>query len=130
MNVPWNNPPLWHAINVHLPLALGLLGVPLVCVVAIVRGRRPALRYGAILFYVALVGAAWFATWTGERAQERLPNVLPAGAWDQVNNHEWMARKLWVFAAATAVLLAMSAIPRRWARQAFATLAVERKSVV
>ena len=124
MNVPWNNPPLWHAINVHLPLALGLLGVPLVCVVAIVRGRRPALRYGAILFYVALVGAAWFATWTGERAQERLPNVLPAGAWDQVNNHEWMARKLWIFAAATAVLLAMSAIPRRWARQAFATLAV------
>src|SRR5688500_852141 len=35
-----------------------------------------------------------------------------------------MAHKLWIFAAATAVLLAMSAIPRRWARQAFATLAV------
>ena len=44
MSFPWNNPPLWHAINVHLPLVLGLLGVPLACAVAILRGRRPALE--------------------------------------------------------------------------------------
>src|SRR5688572_25444432 len=124
MNAPWNNPPLWHAINVHLPLALGLLGVPLACAVAIIRARRPALRWGAVMFYVALVLAAWLATMTGEKALEALPNVLPAGASEQVNHHEWMARQLWIFAAATALLLALSAIPRRWARQTFATLAV------
>ena len=124
MSPPWSNPPLWHAINVHLPLALGLLGVPLACAVAILRGRRGALRWGAVAFYVALVASAWFTTLTGEKAEEQLPSVLPAGAWEQVNHHEWMARKVWLLATATALMLALSSLPRRWARQTFATLAV------
>ena len=32
---PWNHPAVWHAINVHLPIVLALLGLPLVCVLAI-----------------------------------------------------------------------------------------------
>ena len=36
---PWKNPAIWHAINVHLPIVLAILGLPLVCVLAITRGR-------------------------------------------------------------------------------------------
>ena len=121
---PWNNPAMWHAMNVHLPIALVLLGLPAVAWVAITRGRSRSLRWGGVAFYALATLTSWFAAETGERAMDRLPNTLPQAAWDRINFHETMAEMVWIFAAATTVLLLLANIPRRWARQGFTTLAL------
>ena len=44
---PWKNPAVWHAINVHLPIVLAILGLPLVCILAITRGKRLVVVVGS-----------------------------------------------------------------------------------
>jgi uncharacterized membrane protein/mono/diheme cytochrome c family protein len=124
MDYPWNNSAIWHAMNVHLPIVLAVLGLPLVCIIAITRGRSRALRWGTVAFYFVVTVSAWFAEQTGERAIRELPPTLPQAAWDRINFHEWMAAWVWVLAGATTLLLLFSNLPRRWARQTFTTLAL------
>ncbi|HEX8521378.1 MAG TPA: DUF1553 domain-containing protein [Tepidisphaeraceae bacterium] len=121
---PWNHPPIWHAINVHLPIALAYLGLPLVCWLAITRGRSMQLRWFAVVFYAVFTGAAAFAMITGEDALGELNfSLLSQHARDQIRLHQTLANKVWIFAAVTAVLLLLGNLPRRWARQTFLTLA-------
>src|SRR4051812_18561778 len=113
---PWKNPALWHAINVHLPIVLAVIGLPMVCMVAITRGRSRGLRWGVVAFYAIVAASAWFAMYTGLAARKELPTLTSAAA-DQIAFHQRMAEKVWIFAAVTAVLLLLANIPRRWARQ-------------
>ena len=84
---PWKNPAIWHAMNVHLPIVLAVLGLPLVCVIAITRGRSRALRWGTVVFYAVVSLAAWYAMLTGEAARHELP-TLTAAANDRIGFHE------------------------------------------
>src|SRR5687768_16159927 len=124
MDYPWTNPAIWHAINVHLPITLAVLGLPLLCVVAITRGRHRALRWSTVALYAVVTVAAWFAAETGEAALEALSPAIPAAAAQRVNFHEWKAQWVWVLAAVTTVLLLLANRPRRWARQTFTALAL------
>src|SRR5829696_3915708 len=134
MDYPWNNPAIWHAINVHLPITLAVLGLPLLCVVAITRGRYRWLRWSTLGLYAAVTVAAWFAAHTGEGAMDALSSKLPQAAWDRVNFHEWMAQWVWVLAGLTTLLLLLAHIPPRLltlvrippraAMQTFVTLAL------
>ncbi|MEA2734020.1 MAG: hypothetical protein QOE14_471 [Humisphaera sp.] len=124
MDYPWQNPAIWHAINVHLPITLAVLGLPLLCIVAITRGRHRWLRWSTVALYAFVTVAAWFAAETGEGAMHALSPGIPKAAWDRVNFHEWMAEKVWVLAGVTTVFLLLANFPRRWARQTFTTLAL------
>src|SRR5688572_20739818 len=124
MDYPWQNPAIWHAINVHLPITLAVLGLPLLCVVAITRGRHRALRWSTVALYAVVTVSAWFAAETGVGAMEALSASIPAAAAERVNFHEWMAQWVWVLAGVTTLLLLLANIPRRWARQTFTTLAL------
>src|SRR3954469_23703606 len=117
MDYPWNNPPIWHAINVHLPITLAMLGLPMLCVVAITRGRNRALRWSTFALYAVVAAAAWFAAMTGENARHALSPHITAAAAERIEFHEWMAQWVWVLAAITALLLLIANLPRRWARQ-------------
>src|SRR4051812_6905009 len=119
---PWKNPAVWHAINVHLPIVLAILGLPLVCLLAITRGKSRGLRWGVVFFYAAVTVAAWFTVQTGERAMGALPPTISAAAAQRVELHERLAVKLPILAAATTFFLLLATIPRRWARQTFTTL--------
>src|SRR5438874_1193535 len=119
---PWKNPAVWHAINVHLPIALAILGLPLVCILAITRGKSRGLRWGVVFFYAAVTVAAWFTVQTGERAKDAVPPTISAAASQRLEFHEQMAVKLPLLAAATTLLLLLATFPRRWARQTFTTL--------
>lgn len=121
---PWNHPAIWHAINVHLPIALAVLGLPLVCVVAIIGATHRWLRWSAAVFYVVVTLSAGWAKVTGEKAMGDLPPSLSPAAWAQVEFHERMADKVWMLAGGTALLLLLTNLPHKWARQTFATLAV------
>jgi uncharacterized membrane protein len=120
----WKNAAMWHAINVHLPLVLAMVGLPLVAVMAIRRGRDRSMRWGLVAFYVLLVLSALYAVYTGERAMDALSSTVSANAWKRVNIHEWMAKKVWIFGAVTAFFLLLVNIPRVWARQTFLVLAL------
>jgi uncharacterized membrane protein len=120
---PWKNPAIWHAMNVHLPIVLAALGLPLVCIVAITRGRSRGLRWGVVGFYVVVAASSWFAMRTGLAAKSELPTLMAAAA-DRVEFHQRTAEKVWVLAAVTAGILLLANIPRRWARQTFTTLSL------
>ena len=85
---PWKNPAIWHAINVHLPIVLVILGLPVVCYVAITRGRSRALRWGVVALYAIVTVAAWFTVQTGERAMDALPSTISAAASQRIELHE------------------------------------------
>src|SRR5687768_5537858 len=121
---PWNHAPIWHAINVHLPVVLALLGLPLVIFLTITRGRSRALAWFSAAFYVLLMLSAAFASRTGEAAVGGLPAALPLPAWDRVKFHEWMAEKVWIFAAVTGLCLLLANVPRRSFRQTFLALSL------
>lgn len=120
---PWKNPAIWHAINVHMPIVLAVLGLPAVIVVAITRGRSRTLRWGVVLFYAAVALSAWYAARTGMAAKSELGTLTQAAA-ERINFHQKMAEKVWMLAAVTAVILLLANIPRRWARQTFVTLSL------
>jgi uncharacterized membrane protein len=124
MQYPWNNPPIWHAINVHLPITLAMLGLPLLCFVAVTRGKSRGLRWATVGLYLLATFAAWFAAETGEHAMDALSPSISAAAAQRVEFHEWMAEKVWMLAGVTTVLLLLGNIPRRRARQAFIPLAL------
>jgi hypothetical protein len=71
-----------------------------------------------------LILLALGAVWTGERAYDQVPRELPGDVWGIVLQHEAMAEQVWVFAAVTAVLLALSALPIRWFRGTVMALAM------
>lgn len=120
----WKNAAMWHAINVHLPLVLAMVGLPLVAVMTIRRGRDRSLRWGMVAFYVLLVLSALYAVYTGERAMAALSSANSANAWHRVELHEWMAKRVSIFAGVTAFFLLLVNIPRVWARQTFLVLAL------
>lgn len=123
MDYPWQNPAAWHAINVHMPVALAMLGIPLAIFVAVTRGGKPWLRWGTAVLYAALIMSALMAVQSGERAMDHLPAGASPEAWKQVDYHEYLARKVWIFATATLVLLLITAIPRKRFRQIGSVLA-------
>lgn len=123
MQYPWENPAAWHAINVHMPVALAMLGIPLACLVAITRGGKPWLRWGTVALYALLIISALMAVQSGEGAMDALPVDASQVAWDQVDTHESMAEKVWIFASVTLALLLVTAVPRKSFRQIGSTLA-------
>ncbi len=119
-----SNPAMWHAINVHLPIVLAVLGLPLVCVQAITRGRSRGLRWWTVVFYAVVALCAWYTVQTGERAMGELPATMSQAAWDRINLHEKLAQVIPPLAGATGLLLLLANIPRRRVRQVFTTLAL------
>src|SRR4051812_42371388 len=124
MNELWNNAPMWHAINVHLPLMLAMVGLPLVAILAITRGRHRNFRWALFGFYVLLVLSALYAVHTGEQAMRALSSNISVAASKRVELHESMARAIWIFGSVTALFLLLVNIPRVWARQTFLVLAL------
>ncbi len=118
-----NDPQRIHAAAVHLPIALALLGIPLVYLIAVVQDKE-ILRGLALGWYVLLILAALGSVWTGDRANAQVPTTLPSEVYDVIERHEWMANQVWILAAVTAVFIALSAIRLKWFRGATMALAM------
>ncbi|MHC4948317.1 MAG: c-type cytochrome domain-containing protein [Planctomycetota bacterium] len=115
------DPRMRHAVLVHAPIALSGLGV-LLSLAALVARRNHTLRWTAVVAYALLCGTAVLAERSGEAAEEQIRVILPAAVDETLEDHERMAQKVWIIAAATAGLLALSAIPRPKPRAIFATV--------
>lgn len=100
-----------HAIVVHMPIALSVLGVPAALVAAFFGREKTHLRWLVVVLYLTLLLASVVAVQTGEDAEHAIPSGQPQAMWDVENEHEEMAEKVWIFALATA-LLALLSVPK------------------
>jgi len=104
-----DDPSMMHAIAVHMPIALAMLGVPLLAALLFIP-RNLTLRIVAIVLYVVAAGSAYVAEETGENARSEVPNTYPLSVWDQIDAHAAMGERVPIAAAITAAILLLSLI--------------------
>ncbi|MBZ0286210.1 MAG: hypothetical protein K8I30_01245, partial [Anaerolineae bacterium] len=121
----FNDPRMLHAAIVHMPIALAVLGVPLLCLSAAL-SERHTFRTLCFVLYGSLAAMAFITIQTGDRARDVAPNTLSQEVWDVMELHETLANYTWMLALAVTVFLAFSYIkyrPIRVAAMVFALLA-------
>ena len=119
-----SNPSMVHAAIVHLPIALAVVGIPLVYLCAVVARENEVLRWVTAACYAALALTAFIAMQSGEGAMGKAPAQLPKEIWDEIAYHESLGEMVWILGAATAVLIALSAIKLRTVQRTVTTLAM------
>ncbi len=114
-----NNAAARHAMMVHLPIAISLLGVPLVIALLLSGGRAKALRWMTFALFVIGAVGAFAAERSGEDAYARLDTArMTEAALDTLNRHESMGEKVWLLMGAAAALSLVTAVKAkawRWA---------------
>ena len=116
-------PPMLHAIAGHMPIALAMLGFPLVLLAVLIRRWR-ALHWFALLTYAIAAASAYGAMLTGEEAMEAAPNTLSAEIWQGIEAHEELGEIAWIGALVTFVLLAVMFINQSRLRMITGILAI------
>jgi len=116
------NPHLLHAAVVHFPVALGVLGIPLVAVCGIV-GKNATLRWVTCISYLFLAGISFGTVITGQQASTGAPYRLSPEVQTLAERHEMLAQCIWIAAIVTAVLVILCGVKSERLRGAFAVLA-------
>ncbi|MFO0874619.1 MAG: c-type cytochrome domain-containing protein [Phycisphaerales bacterium] len=117
------NPSTRHAMLVHFPVAMSSIGIVVAFAAALWRKRRAA-RVVAIAWFAALAVAAFLAKQSGGLAEGALSPRLPDDAFIRVDLHEEMGELIWLFAAGTAALFAVSLVRDRIVRFLALVLAI------
>jgi uncharacterized membrane protein len=99
----FDNPQMMHAVLVHTPIMFAVIGL-LLALCSVIFHKNSLYAKGAFLFFVLLALSSWLTSESGEKAEELIPNTLPAAYWDAINNHGAMAEKIWMFALAASLL--------------------------
>ena len=117
-----SNPHLLHAAVVHFPVALGILGIPLVAVCGIV-GKNATLRWITCISYLLLAGISFGTVITGQQALTAGPYRLSPEVQTLAERHEMLAQYTWIAAIVTAVLVILCGVKSERLRGALAVLA-------
>jgi hypothetical protein len=120
----FGNPAMLHALVAHLPLALGIVGIPLVFVCAGMKMNNATLRWTSFALYALLALLSYAAVLTGQAVQTGVSLGLSPEVGKLVETHQWMAEQTWMFAAVTAALILICTLKVEWFRVAVATLVV------
>ncbi|HWB20501.1 MAG TPA: DUF2231 domain-containing protein, partial [Phycisphaerales bacterium] len=110
-----NNPPMRHAMFVHMPIVLSILGFFFV-VLAALRPKSKGQRALAIFLYALLIVAAYFTADAGDGAENAINGKLSAEAVAVLDEHESMGQQVWVFGASVLTLLVISSLPNKMLR--------------
>ncbi len=117
-------PQMLHAAFVHLPIALAILGVPMVLFCAFSIQKGPTIRCLTLLMYVVMALMAYGAAYTGKGALGELASDTPSDVYEVVQRHAEMGEKIWIFAAVVAVSLAVTLVKSMTARVWFTVIAL------
>jgi uncharacterized membrane protein len=107
----WSDPASRHAMVVHFPIVLSILGVPL-AIATLAWPKRAALRWIAVALFVVMAATSWVARGSGHLAENGVSSALSIAGDDRLEQHEDMGDTVWLFAVAVAGCLAGTAIPR------------------
>ena len=118
------DPARMHALLVHAPIALAVLGFVLVLGVSITGSRSAGLRWTTIFVYMLATLAALWTVQTGEEAEHALA-VHPTGvAHDVLEKHEHLAKPFWISMAVCGGLVLFSTLRVTWFRTICIVLAL------
>ena len=88
-----SDPQRKHALMVHLPIAISVLGLLGLLVLAVSAGRLAGLRWVCVAVYLLGAALAWQAEETGEEAMDRLDTaVMTPEALEHLEAHEELGR--------------------------------------
>jgi len=122
-----------HAMLVHYPIALGLLGPIPVIVLALTRFQHRWLRLACIAWFLVAAGFAGAAAGSGEAAEERLWTWDPALTAEEsaaVDRHAQLGEGGWMWPTSVAVLLALGFVSKPWVRWSSGVLSIVASLVV
>lgn len=109
----WQDPHARHAMIVHIPVALGALGVlPLLALAATRFASRP-LKLLCIGWFLVASAGAFLAANAGEDAKEGVEQVATAAAKAAMHDHEELGENGWAWPLIPAGLLVVSLVPRQ-----------------
>ncbi len=122
-----SRPNEWHAMVVHFPVVISVLGVGLALLLLVTLGRSHWVRWLTVALYAVGVVAALTAMDAGHDAAEHIHAMhvkLSPQAAAMLRQHAEMGKKVWIFMALTTVLAALTAIPKKPVRITLVVLAL------
>ena len=111
----WNDPGSRHAMLVHFPIVLSIVGAILVLLLAMKKFKPGGLTAGALVCYIAVAGISWMAIQAGQAAEDRIEYaspVLTQAEQDAFYEHEHNGINLWMVALPAIVLLGLTLVPK------------------
>jgi uncharacterized membrane protein len=106
----WNDPAMRHAMVVHFPIVLSIVGIPFAVGAALVKDKREAIRWAALAIYLALAVSAFVASNSGENAKDAVEGSLHDEAQALVHEHDELGEKVWPLATAVCALLCVGLV--------------------
>ena len=123
----FRDPPRLHAMMVHFPIVLAVLGTLATLALLVVRGKVGWLRWVTVGIFLAGAVTGFYTASTGEAADDHLSSANveltdPANA--EFNEHGAMGEKVWMFMAGAGILVALTAVRGPALRSMFLVLAL------
>ena len=115
----WQDPHARHAMVVHWPIVLGLLGVVPAAVLLVTLGKSKPARIVGIIWFLLASGGAALAANSGEAAEEGVEHAVPAlgEAEEQaVEKHEELGEGGWMWPLIPAALIGLTFVPAKRVR--------------
>jgi uncharacterized membrane protein len=114
------NPHQQHAMWVHLPIAIAVVGAAGLLAFTLTAGRLGLLRWCCVFLYGAGFLIAQVTARLGAAAMQNLdPSVMTDAALEHLEAHESMGERVPMLLGVTAVLVLLTAIPNGWTRLLF-----------
>ncbi len=127
----WGDPQMRHAMVVHFPIVLSLVGLPFALFAALwhSKDRARPIRWVTLIAYLSLAGSLYVAQRSGHEAEEAVAPISERGE-EELEEHEHHGHKLWMWPAAICVVAGAGFVPRRAVRITSAWLVVVAGALV
>ncbi len=119
-----DNPHIIHALAVHIPVAMAMLGVLLALMCAVTQMKNLPLRRLAIGWYAFMAVVSFATVLTGERTLDKIPGTVAVDVRKAINMHEMLAENVWILAAITTLVAIFCGAKRDNVRSTFTVLLV------
>lgn len=120
----FSSPQMLHAVFVHFPVVLGILGVPLLFLCVLTQMKNATLRWLTFACYAGM-GVISFATiLTGEAALSAAPPLITPRLQGLVYWHQALGQNLWIAGSVTALFVALCGVKSERMCALFTMLAV------
>ena len=120
----WADPHARHAMLVHVPIALGALGVLPLLALAATRFSSCPLKVLCIGWFLVGSAGGLLAANAGEEAKKRVEKVASGAARAAVHDHEELGENGWIWPLIPAGLVAATFVPRKKVAVAAGMLAI------